>query len=96
MVTHHGYIIYKGYHLCRAWQTKMFFYGNLRLPAHITNYDMAEEFITKYLIPKMTELSLYKEPWDPWSGEWYNDFPLEHRAAIEDTIKKNWFYYKEK
>lgn len=96
MAYYRGFIIYKGYQLARAWKTKMFFYGGLRLPAHVVNYEMAEKFIDKYLIPKMTELGLYKEPWHPWLDDYRCDFPIKQQPYIEATIKENWFYYKEK
>lgn len=88
--------IYKGFQLARAWRTKMFYYGDERLPAHITNYKMAMEFVDTYLIPKMTELGLYNGKWRPFIDDYSIMFPAEHRQAIRDEIKKNWFYYKEK
>lgn len=88
------FYIYKGYQLSRAWQSKMFFYGNERLPAHVTNYKMAEEFIDTYLIPKLTDLGLYHEPWRPLFDDYHITFPPEFRETIRDEIKKHWFYYK--
>lgn len=88
--------IYKGFQLARAWKTKMFFYGDERLPAHITNYKMAMEFVDTYIVPKMTELGLYNGKWRPFIDDYSIMFPAEHRQAIRDEIKKNWFYYREK
>jgi len=87
-------LIYKGFQLARALGTKMFFYGDERLPAHITNYKMAEEFIDTYLIPKMTELGLYRGKWVSFVDDYSIMFPQSSRQAMREEIKKNWFYYK--
>ena len=90
------FVIYKGFQLARAWRTKMFFYGDERLPAHITNYEMAERFIDTYLVPKMEELGLYNGNWMPLVDDYSIMFPSEHRQTMRDEIKKHWFYYKKK
>ena len=88
--------IYKGFQLARAWRSKIFEYGGERLPAHVRNYEMAREFVDTYLIPKMTEIGLYKGHWRPFLDDYSLDFPTEHRETMRNEIKKNWFYYKEK
>ena len=87
---------YNGYQIARAWRTKAFYYGGVRLPAHITNYDMALKFVDKYLLPKMAKLGLYDEEkgWNAWTGECRCHFPFEHREEMEKVIEDNWFYYK--
>ena len=89
---------YKGYQLSRGLDSKAFFYGNERLPAHVTNYDMAEKFIDAYLEPKMIELGIFKknDSLNPLEWELHSSFPLEHCQAMRDEIEKNWFYYKTK
>lgn len=87
--------IYKGFQLSRAWRTKMFFYGDERLPAHITNYKMAMDFIDTYLVPKMTELGLYNGNWRPFVDDYSIMFPSKFREDMREEIKKHWFYYKE-
>ena len=86
---------YKGYQLARAWRSKMFFYGGERIPAHITNYKMAREFIDKYLEPKMIELKIYSKDFNMFTDEVACDFPFKSRPAMRNEIKKHWFYYKE-
>lgn len=88
---------YKGYQLSRGLNSKAFFYGNERLPAHITNYAMAMKFIDTYLEPKMIELGIFKKnnSLNPLEWELHSSFPLEHRQAMIDEIEKHWFYYKE-
>lgn len=88
--------IYKGFQLARAWRSKTFLYGGEILPAHVTNYKMAMEFIDTYLIPKMTELGLYNGNWRPFVDDYSSDFPVKYRETMRNEIKKNWFYYKEK
>ena len=61
-----------------------------------TSKDCLYPGIDKYLIPKMTELGLYKEPWHAWLDDYHCDFPIKQQPYIEATIKENWFYYKEK
>ena len=90
------FLIYKGFQLARALDTKAFYYGGERLPAHVTNYKMAESFIDAFLIPKMTELGLYSGCWKPFFDDYSILFPEEHAQVIKDEIKNNWFYYKEK
>lgn len=88
---------YKGYQLARAWRSKTFLYGNEVLPAHVTNYNMAEKFIDTYLEPKMIELGLCKKRDEQpmFNFDVHSTFPPEHRQAIRDEIEKHWFYYKE-
>ena len=88
--------IYKGFQLARAWRSKTFLYGGEILPAHVTNYKMAMEFVDTYLIPKMTELGLYSGDWNPFTDDYSMNFPFNFRETMRDEIKKNWFYYKEK
>ena len=73
----------------------MFFYGGERIPAHITNYKMAREFIDKYLEPKMIELKIYSKDFNMFTDDVMCDFPLESRPAMREEIEKHWFYYKE-
>lgn len=88
--------IYKGFQLARAWRSKTFLYGGEILPAHVTNYKMAMEFIDTYLIPKMMEIGLYSGYWNPFTDDCSMNFPFNLRGKMRDEIKKNWFYYKEK
>jgi hypothetical protein len=88
--------IYKGFQLARAWRSKTFLYGGEILPAHVTNYKTAMEFIDTYLIPKMTELGLYGGYWDPFTDDYSMNFPFNLRETMRNEIKKNWFYWKEK
>lgn len=82
--------IYKGYQLYRDLMTNSFSYGGEWLPSRIVNFDMAEKFIDKYLLPKMIEIGLYSEKgWNSFVVDWRYMFPKEHRQTMADEIKKH-------